>query len=141
MATRPEPEAMSITRRPAPASGWSSRYRASAWPPAQAKAQNGGSRPVRPVARSVCCHTPIGSLAWYSRISGTSGTGPSVVPGRMIAGEDGCGNPGSGGGGRGGRSGGGGGRGAAAGEAGAQGGADRGVGVVDLGPVVDVRLQ
>ena len=64
MATRPEPEATSITCRPVTASGWSSRYRASAWPPAQANAQKGGSRPVRPVARSVRCQTLIGSLAW-----------------------------------------------------------------------------
>ena len=47
MATRPEPEATSITCRPVTVPGWSSRYRASAWPPAQANAQKGGSRPVR----------------------------------------------------------------------------------------------
>jgi hypothetical protein len=64
MATSPDPEATSITCRPATVPGWSSRYRARAWPPAQANAQKGGSRPGRPVACSACCQTLIGSLAW-----------------------------------------------------------------------------
>src|ERR1700722_15035362 len=85
MATSPEPEATSIPRRSLTASGWSSRYRASACPPAQANAQKGGSRPVRPAARSVRCHTPIGSLAWYSRISGTNATERSLVLARTIS--------------------------------------------------------
>src|SRR6478736_10223722 len=80
MATSPEPEAMSMTSRLCTTSAWSSRYRARACPAAQATAQNGGSRPVRPEVSSVRCHKLIGSLAWCSRISGTSGTGPSRVP-------------------------------------------------------------
>src|ERR1700689_1234831 len=85
MATSPEPEAMSITCRSLTVSGWSSRYRARACPPAQANAQKGGSSPVRPAARSVRCHTPIGSLAWYSRISGTRATERSRVLARTIS--------------------------------------------------------
>src|SRR6478736_1319979 len=83
MATSPEPEAMSMTSRLCTTSAWSSRYRARACPAAQANAQNGGSRPVRPESSSVRCHRLIGSLAWCSRISGTSGTGPSRVPATM----------------------------------------------------------
>src|ERR1700722_15715630 len=79
MATSPEPEATSIPRRSLTASGWSSRYRASACPPAQANAQKGGSSPVRPAARSVRCHTPIGSLAWDTPSSGTNATERSRV--------------------------------------------------------------
>src|SRR6476619_1574774 len=80
MATSPEPEARWMTSRLRTTSAWSSRYRARACPAAQANAQNGGSRPVRPESSSVRCHRLIGSLAWCSRISGTSGTGPSRVP-------------------------------------------------------------
>ena len=59
-----------------PASGWSSTYRASACPPAQANAQNGGGCSLRH-SPSVSSHSPIGSSAWCSRISGTNGTGAS----------------------------------------------------------------
>ena len=78
IATRPEPDARSSTRRPATVSGWSSTYRASACPPAQAKAQNGGGCSLRN-SPSVSSHRPIGSSAWCSRISGTAATGVSSV--------------------------------------------------------------
>ena len=49
------------------------------------------------MTRSVCCHRLIGSLAWYSRISGTSGTGLRVVPVLMISGIiSGAGDPAAG---------------------------------------------
>src|SRR5215469_14341034 len=66
IATSPEPEATSSTRRPRTVSGWSSRYRASAWPPAQGNAQNGGA------SRSVRSH-------------GTNGTAAQLVPDRTSA--------------------------------------------------------
>ena len=70
IATSPEPEARSSTRLPATSAGWSRTYRASACPPAQANAQNGGGCSLRN-SPSVSSHSPIGSSAWCSRISGT----------------------------------------------------------------------
>src|ERR1700748_718458 len=84
MATSPEPEARSMTSRLRTTSAWARRSRARACPAAQANAQTGGSRPVRPESSSVRCHRLIGSLAWCSRIPGTSGTGPSRVPAAII---------------------------------------------------------
>src|SRR4051812_27055845 len=86
-ATSPLPAPRSSTRRPATVSGWSSTYRASAWPPGQANAQNGGgwSLAYPPPVRS---QSPAASAAWCSRSSGTAGTGISVVATESDIGPD-----------------------------------------------------
>ena len=85
IATRPDPDARSSTTRPRTQSGWSSRYRASAWPPAHGNAQNGGGSWSCPVSRSIRSHNPKASRARYSRISGSSGGAASQVFARMNA--------------------------------------------------------
>src|SRR3989440_1709843 len=70
MATRPEPDARSSTRRPATTCGWSRTYRARAWPPAQAFAQN-GVRPG-PACASILARNTTASSARCRRISGTN---------------------------------------------------------------------
>ena len=68
IATSPEPAAKSSTVRPRTRPGWSSRYRASAWPPAHGKAQNGGgSSGLASSGAAACCsvrsHSSIASRA------------------------------------------------------------------------------
>ena len=63
IATRPDPDARSSTARPRTRPGWSSRYRASAWPPAQGNAQNGGGSCCCPVSCSMRSHSPNASRA------------------------------------------------------------------------------
>ena len=60
--TMPEPDATSTTRLPRTVEGVSKIYRDSACPPAQAKAQNGGGRPISPNSSSVFCQ--IGKASW-----------------------------------------------------------------------------
>src|SRR6266567_5644287 len=79
MATMPEPDARSSTRAPATRSGWSSTWRASAWPPAQANAQYGMVSPAR-------SHSANGSSARRSVISGTRGVRPGSVFARTKSG-------------------------------------------------------
>src|SRR3954465_13682509 len=59
--------------------------RASACPPAQANAQNGGGRPASPSSSSVLVHSGTASEAVCSTISGTNGTGNRRVLTRMKA--------------------------------------------------------
>ena len=92
MATRPDPDARSSTTRPRTQPGWSSRYRASAWPPAHGNAQNGGGSWSCPVSRSIRSHSPNASRARYSRISGSSGGAASQVLARMNAAGACCGD-------------------------------------------------
>src|SRR5690606_25329868 len=83
--TRPDPAAKSSTRLPAASSGWSRSHRARPCPPAQAKAQNGGGRPIPPNSSSVSRHSGVTSSASHSEISGACGTGWSRVLARMKA--------------------------------------------------------
>jgi len=85
IATRPDPEAKSSTNLPATVSGRSARNAVSAWPPAQAKAQNGGGRPIRPSSSSVFCQSATASSARCRRNSGASGGRSSRVFSRMKA--------------------------------------------------------
>ena len=75
IATRPEPDATSSTDRVCTRSGRSRMKRASACPPAQAKAQNGGGRPISPSSSSVMRQMGVTSSASHSEISGAWGTG------------------------------------------------------------------
>ena len=81
--TRPEPAAKSRTRLPATSSGWSSSQRARPCPPAQAKAQKGGGRPISPSSSSVSRQMGVTSSASHSVISGACGTACSRVLARM----------------------------------------------------------
>ena len=54
-------------------------------PPAQAKAQNGGGRPISPRADSVRSHRAMASSAMYRRTSGTEGTSAGLVSFRTKA--------------------------------------------------------
>ncbi len=83
--TSPDPAAKSSTRLPATSCGLSSTHRASACPPAQAKAQNGGGRPISPSSSSVSFQMGVTSSASHSEISGACGTGCSRVLAAMKA--------------------------------------------------------
>ncbi len=72
--TSPDPDAKSSTARPATSAGWSSTWRARAWPPAQAKAQKGGGRPISPSSSSVRRQSVVASWARCSLSSGACGT-------------------------------------------------------------------
>ena len=72
--TRPDPVAKSSTVLPATSAGLSSSQRATACPPAQAKAQKGGGRPSSPSSSSVSRQIGVISSASHSEISGACGT-------------------------------------------------------------------
>src|SRR6185437_2225828 len=82
-ARRPEPATKSSTPLPRTSAGWSSTCRASAWPPAQAKAQYGGGSCTWPSITSVACQSGVISVARWRRISGTSGGVAAAVLARM----------------------------------------------------------
>ena len=69
----------------ATSSGWSRTWRANPCPPAQAKAQKGGGRPISASSSSVRCQSSCASPARWSRISGTCGGAASEVLARMKA--------------------------------------------------------
>jgi len=71
-ATRPLPVPRSSTHRPATTAGWSRTCRASACPPGQAAAQNGGSVGAVPRSTSIASHSATTSSATCRVTSGTS---------------------------------------------------------------------